>query len=60
METNPGLSGWACCQSWGNRGCGDFVLAIELKPERFAESGKRPFGGIGLGRFEGDIMHLAG
>jgi hypothetical protein len=38
----------------------ELVLAIQLKPERLAEGGKRPFGGIGFGSFKRDIVNLAG
>ena len=33
---------------------------IELKTERFAEGGQRPFGGIGFRGLERDVVHLAG
>ena len=35
------------------------VLAIELKSKRFAEGGERPFGGIGFGGLESDVVNLA-
>ena len=38
--------------------CG-LAAPIELKSKRLAEGGQRPFGGIGLGDLEGDVVHLA-
>ena len=40
-----------CCRS---------ATPIELKPKGLAEGGERPLGGIGLGGFKGNVMHLAG
>ena len=42
--------------------CGAVRLAapIKLKPEWFAERRKRPFGGIGFGGLERNVVHLAG
>jgi hypothetical protein len=37
----------------------ELILAIKLKPERLAEGGKRPFGGIGFGSFKRNIVNLA-
>ena len=34
------------------------ILAIKLKSKRFAEGGKRPFGGIGFGSLESDVVNV--
>ena len=39
--------------------CG-LAAPIELQTEWLAECGQRPFGGIGFGDFERDVVHLTG
>jgi len=36
-----------------------FVLAIEFESERFAKGRQRPFGGVGFGSLQGNIVYLA-
>ena len=36
-----------------------FAAAIKLKPERFAEGRQRPFGGVGLGSFNRNVVHFS-
>src|SRR6516164_1617188 len=38
--------------------CYGSAAPIELKPKGLAEGGQRPLGGIGLGGFEGYVMHF--
>ena len=40
--------------------CCGLAAPIELKTEGLAKGGQRPFGGVGFGRLERDIVHLAG
>ena len=39
--------------------CYGSLTPIELKPKGLAEGSQRPLGGIGLGGFKGNVMHLA-
>ena len=46
-----GGQGFLCC--YGS------LTPIEFKPKGLAKGGERPLGGIGLGGFKGNVMHLA-
>ena len=50
-------NGWQGGQ--GLLGCYGSLTPIELKAKGLAEGGQRPFGGIGLGGFKGNVMYLA-
>ena len=39
--------------------CG-LATPVELKTKWSAKGGERPLGGVGLGSFKGNIVHLAG
>src|SRR3974390_1281540 len=54
----PG-NGWQGGQGLLGYWNGLAAAPIELKPKGLAEGGQSPLGGIGLGGFKGNVMHLA-